>query len=450
MDKERRLLVDPHCHVFSGRDIPLAEFLYYGREIPWGLAYFVEWLATHPAATDQPGASRIKKAKSAAMSAQGLQSDFQEAEERNLLERFAAYADLMSRPVKAITARMLAELKAVDLFTPAITDMDCWLGDASFYDDRVAEHGALAREDKFKGRVHPIVGFDPVRQHATRLAFGAGKDHLEQVRKAVEEDGFVGVKVYPPMGYRPARNAEYYKGGAKVRRPDGKPVRCKLAKNDKSVEVDMTGADLDEAMDQLFKYCVAADVPVMAHCTHHGAEASRGRGYHSDPRFWRTVLTKFNALRLNLGHFGGDTGRPSFLPGAVQLAVDFPNVYGDVGAHDLVNPGARSAESYSYEMNSAREEGLDWRKKIMFGTDWHTTYVQASPGAYVGRYLKFFDEELSGGDASVKTDFRSANALRFLGLARTAPNNATRKRLEAFYKKHELFKLDGADAPAWW
>ncbi len=47
---------------------------------------------------------------------------------------------------------MLAELKAVDLFTPAITDMDCWLGDASFYDDRVAEHGAPAKEDKFQGR----------------------------------------------------------------------------------------------------------------------------------------------------------------------------------------------------------------------------------------------------------------------------------------------------------
>ncbi len=122
----------------------------------------------------------------------------------------------------------------------------------------------------------------------------------------------------------------------------------------------------------------------------------------------------------------------------------------DLEAAEAASPGAESAESYSYEMNSALEEGLDWRKKIMFGTDWHTTYVEASPGAYPGRYLKFFDEELSGGDTSVKTDFRSSNALRFLGLDKTAPNNATRKRIEGFYKKHGLFTLQGTDVPAWW
>src|SRR4029453_7223932 len=37
------LLVDIHCHVFSGRDIPLKGFLHYGRGIPRGLAYRVDW-----------------------------------------------------------------------------------------------------------------------------------------------------------------------------------------------------------------------------------------------------------------------------------------------------------------------------------------------------------------------------------------------------------------------
>jgi predicted TIM-barrel fold metal-dependent hydrolase len=332
--------------------------------------------------------------------------------------------------------------------------MDCWLGDASFYEDRVKAHADLAKEPKWKGKVHPLIGFDPVRQHATRQAFGKGKDHLEQVRKAVEEDGFLGVKVYPPMGFRPARNAEYYGTDARIRRPDGHPVRCKLARDDPSVPVDMTGADLDAAMEQLFDYCIEADVPVMAHCTHHGAEASRGRGYHSDPRFWRTVLTmkngRYRQLRLNLAHFGGDEGRPSFQPGAVSLAAEFPNVYGDVGAHDLVNPGSPSATSYAYEMRSALEEGVDWRPKILFGTDWHTTYVNASPRAYPGRYFSFFDKELSGGSSAVQSAFRGRNALRFLGLDSSAPNNSGRRRLAAFYKNNNLFTLLGDDKPVWW
>ena len=159
---------------------------------------------------------------------------------------------------------------------------------------------------------------------------------------------------------------------------------------------------------------------------------------------------RYRQLRLNLAHFGGDEGRPSFQPGAVSLAAEFPNVYGDVGAHDLVNPGSPSATSYAYEMRSALEEGVDWRPKILFGTDWHTTYVNASPRAYPGRYFAFFDKELSGGSSAVQAAFRGRNALRFLGLDSTAPNNSGRRRLAAFYKADSLFTLLGDDKPVWW
>jgi hypothetical protein len=110
--------------------------------VPWGLAKSIEWIVNHQAATDQPGSRRIDKAKRAAIAAGGLQSDFQDAEDRNLLERFAAYADLLSRPVKSITAMLVGDFKQVDLFTPAITDMDCSPGDASL--------------------APPLIGVDPV------------------------------------------------------------------------------------------------------------------------------------------------------------------------------------------------------------------------------------------------------------------------------------------------
>jgi predicted TIM-barrel fold metal-dependent hydrolase len=464
------LLVDIHCHVFSGRDIPLKEFLHYGRGIPWGIAYLVEWLITHPSSASPADKER---AKLVAVSEGGAkQSDFQEAEDRGLLERFFAYSDLMRRPVKAIAESLVNTYPGVQLFTPAMVDMDCWLGDASFYDDRLQDHAELALlEDRDRrGRLHPIVGFDPVRQHATRSVFGEGNDHLAQVKRAIEEQGFVGVKVYPPMGFRPTRNSWLYPPGRPVSRPNGEPVACKLAANEASRPVSLSGADLDRAMLELFDYCIAEDVPVMAHCTSHGAEAKKRGGYNADPRHWKNLLEmdggRYSNLRVNLSHLGGDSHRPSFHECVIELLATHPNVYADVGAHALVWAGGKDYRaSFSYELVSALEEGRDWTRKAMLGSDWHTIFVEASPGIYLREYMSFFDE-LSGvidrqavdvgkplcadDDATRRANFRGLSALRFLGLDRDHPDSKARKRLAAFYRKNGLFTLQNGDQPAWW
>jgi hypothetical protein len=55
LDTGGNLIVGVYCRVFSGRDIPLAEFLY---------------PLTHQAATDRPGSRRIDKARRAAIAAE--------------------------------------------------------------------------------------------------------------------------------------------------------------------------------------------------------------------------------------------------------------------------------------------------------------------------------------------------------------------------------------------
>jgi predicted TIM-barrel fold metal-dependent hydrolase len=464
------LLVDIHCHVFSGRDIPLFEFLHFGRGIPRPIAYMVQWLITHPS-QDTP-ANRERAKQVAISETGGTQSDFQEAEDRGLLGRFFAYADLMGRPVKSIAASMVDTYRDVQLFTPAMVDMDCWLGDASFYDDRVQDHAelALSKDKDRRGRIHPIVGFDPVRQHATRTVFGEGQDHLAQVERAIEEQGFVGVKVYPPMGFRATRNDWVYPAGSIVSRPNLAPVACKLAPDATSKPVSMTGTDLDRAMLQLFDYCIAEDVPVMAHCTSHGAEAAKGRGYNADARFWKHLLQMDNGryanLRLNLSHVGGDSHRPSFLDGVLELMVTFPNVYADVGAHALVwEDGEPYRDSFSYELISALEEDRDWTRRVMLGSDWHTIYVEASPSIYLHKYMEFFDQLSAAIDAQStkigkplsqdddptrRANFRGLSALRFLGLDRGHADGKARKRLEAFYLDNGIFTLKNGDQPAWW
>ena len=174
------LLVDIHCHVFSGRDIPLKEFLHYGRGIPWGIAYLVDWLITHPSSATPADKER---AKLVAVSEGGAkQSDFQEAEDRGLLERFFAYSDLMRRPVRAIAESMVNTYPGVQLFTPAMVDMDCWLGDASFYDQRLQDHAQLALlKDKDRKVKLSVIG-------ALGLHRGAASAALPQLQSLSKDD----------------------------------------------------------------------------------------------------------------------------------------------------------------------------------------------------------------------------------------------------------------------
>ena len=114
---------------------------------------------------------------------------------------------------------------------------------------------------------------------------------------------------------------------------------------------------------------------------------------------------------------------------------------------------------------SALEEGRDWTRKAMLGSDWHTIYVESSPGIYQREYMKFFDE-LSAAidqqsadigkalspddDATRRANFRGLSALRFLGLDRDHPGSKARKRLERFYRDNGIFTLESGDQPAWW
>jgi predicted TIM-barrel fold metal-dependent hydrolase len=199
-------------------------------------------------------------------------------------------------------------------------------------------------------------------------------------------------------------------------------------------------------MGELFKYCAQNDVPVMAHCTPTGAESGPGRGLDSDPRYWRRLLSNpaLSALRLNLAHFGSDTGRPDFVQTIGSLMRDFPNVYADVGAHDLVESSG-SQRTFAYELQALLDDGYDWTKRIMLGTDWHTILRLQRPSEYIDRYLDFFESHFGIG---LRSNFQARNALTFLGLDATNPG-ANRQRLDNFYKT-VIYKGQPVEYPNWW
>jgi predicted TIM-barrel fold metal-dependent hydrolase len=138
--------------------------------------------------------------------------------------------------------------------------------------------------------VHPFLAFDPWRCLRDRQR---GNDPLAEIKRALSEGRGIGIKLYPPMGFAAAGNAN--------RSADDFPLELrKLAGN--------PGRSVDGVLDELFDYCADNDVPVMAHC---GQSNGSAKQYETlaDPLFWQQALDgprpRRKQLRLNLGHFGG-------------------------------------------------------------------------------------------------------------------------------------------------
>jgi hypothetical protein len=91
------------------------------------------------------------------------------------------------------------------ILTPAILDFDNWLGNDIDHPTLPADQADLMQlislvQDPTRFAVHGLIGFDPWRY------LDHPKTGLAVVRKAIEEQGFVGVKIYPPMGFRASGN----------------------------------------------------------------------------------------------------------------------------------------------------------------------------------------------------------------------------------------------------
>jgi hypothetical protein len=149
-----------------------------------------------------------------------------------------------------------AQKSRIVLMTPAIVDFSKWLEDADHLSigEQVDVMARIARR-KDGPRVHGFVGFDPLRKalYDDRKRKPGDRDPLAIVRNAIEVNqishsrsitgGFIGVKLYPPMGFRAIGNTGL---------PDGsfdEPAYLRSA--DTGLESQI-GRKLDVALAQLY------------------------------------------------------------------------------------------------------------------------------------------------------------------------------------------------------
>jgi predicted TIM-barrel fold metal-dependent hydrolase len=350
----------------------------------------------------------------------------------------------------------------VGLLCPALVDYDHWLGQyvegsgSSPLPEQVTVMGRIARRSEGPP-VHGYIGFDPLRQAAFEAGIFKGYDPLALVRKSLREEGFLGVKLYPPMGYRAIGNADpcqTYPGerNAAVER------LLSLGPDDRAVEGCMTprphagspalGRRLDASLGKLFDECVREEGAIIAHANDSNG-ANDGYSHRADPAYWLDVFVRWPKLRVALAHFGSfdavSVGRPDGATGA-QASWEWTlgrwlqrnpraTVYADI-SYLVEIVGRNPADLAKYDATM-----IEWVSRfdpecrhLMFGTDWMMLGLDKAYEGYTERVYQYFRRNIAFSDAMLSRLF-SQNAATFLGLRQ---GDAARDRLRKFYRRHGL------------
>ena len=317
-----------------------------------------------------------------------------------------------------VTVHLVRQFRdSVDLFTPMLVDLELGLNDRATTSvlQQVVLQERISRLSMLGGlpgvsraRIHPFVGFDPRREvlsERRKEPVGA----LDDVQRAVTHYGFVGVKLYPPMGFRPLNNAT---------KPGGPPQQ--------------DGAAVDRALRRLYTWCLKEDVPVTAHCNISNGARDAYDGF-SDPDDWATVLDEFPGLHLNLGHFGGmhgslgPTGWPHKIASLARDGAHEPgrNLYADVGNHRTDKDEFPSYVAQLREVVFANDATRAMAGRLMYGSDWYMLAILPN----VDDFMQDYDSAYAAAfGPEARDSFMGGRALAFLGFDDPANKNAIRLR----------------------
>ncbi len=333
---------------------------------------------------------------------------------------------LLLKPRRQIIGEYLklyGRTDGVRLFTPFLVDFDYWLDDRprSSLADQIVLMDRLQRwvAEESGARMHTMVPFCPWRELATGEA-------MPMVEDAVMNRGFVGVKLYPPMGFYPWGNQN-----GTVCYPERAQAHDRFPQR------------IDEALRRLYEWCSEHEVPIITH-TNDSQGAGDAFARRAHPRFWEPVITRYPKLRINMGHFGdfqeafrNPPGKPwEFTVGEMMEREDVARVYSDLSYLESVFSRefpARRKRDLAAQLSAFYTNYPNAANRLLFGTDWimvgresdHETYIPALTSHFqsTGRSMEDFRKLLHH------------NAVDYLGLSQGRKN---RQRLEAYYGKHGL------------
>lgn len=228
-------------------------------------------------------------------------------------------------------------------------------GDQSIYRDTVKHFKDYLLNDN---TFIPFVGVDPRRSNMAELL------------TIFINMGFMGVKMYPPLGYSPDYKSK-----------DNPPW-------------------LNKNLFELYTFCSKNKVPITAHTSPGGI-----RGFGSSPRKasrlahpieWFNVLNDFPKLKVNLAHYGGNSSFTKTFTGDFPdsppkvyktpwaniirfYSREFGNVWGDIAFHDNIT---ENPSTYSQAIREACS--LYTGDRVLFGTDYPLHEIIVSYNDLIG------------------------------------------------------------------
>ena len=299
------------------------------------------------------------------------------------------------------------------LLCPAMIDFDHWLGEQvneSPLPAQVEVMGRLARR-KSGPVVHGYVGYDPLRQALFEAGVFQEFDPLYLVQTAIRDEGFVGVKIYPPMGFKPFGNSD----DPHQAYPDIRAINelvCAPVIHRSAAACDphrdgvsaFVSKQLDKAMADLFDLCVAEDAAILSHANDTNG-ASQGASSRADPAYWIPVFRRWPKLRVGLAHFGTFAAHSAAAePGATPLESSWewtlgryiagagdPPVFADISYFNEI------AQRSPAEIAVVCSDFKAWIAKfdpqcrhLMFGTDWTMLGRDPAYQGYTARINRVF------------------------------------------------------------
>jgi predicted TIM-barrel fold metal-dependent hydrolase len=321
-------------------------------------------------------------------------------------DKFHEVLNIMNMEINKVVEVLVDEMEeaGIVLATPLMMDLKSFSDKQSpgiLYEDQIELISNIAA--KYPWKIMPFIMFDPRRPGA-----------FDITKNALKDKGFLGVKMYPSLGYHPNPCSGFNK------------------------------KQMNKELKKIYKYCANKSIPITTHCSKGGAyRVKRLARRLSHPLNWIEVLEEHPDLCINFAHFGGPEGRKKkFLntndPGLwcnviqkLMIMKGYKNVYADTSYHEGALKEDTAAAYYAALKKLISKDRI--KNRIIFGTDWLMTRHTWPEKKYVGKFIK-------GLPAQELEQVAFDNPLRFL-----FPGGKVPQRIKDFYTSKDV-----TDSPPEW
>jgi predicted TIM-barrel fold metal-dependent hydrolase len=344
-------------------------------------------------------------------------------EAAKLIGRYISWTLAMLRYRYQQIDEIMKTYKKIKVFTPALVDFDNWFESSSGkVETRVSIREqmqlSVLHAKKYKGAVMPFVAYDPLRDVKNN------GQTLKDTIDYLSNYGAIGVKIYPPMGFR---------------------VYGNIGLSFCNIDINNLGEKLDQRLLALYKYCAKNDIPILAHTARSNKNGICNDDYidRANPKHWQEVLKmeECKNLRINLGHFATHSKLENneWSDSIRYLITTYENVYADLSHIEELGTRKYKRKFFKELKNFINRTGevdsMKIRSRLMYGSDW----IMLRKENVSKRYLDLMTSEFARmfpQDERKKAvqNFISKNAQAFMALS--APS--TNSRFKAFYAKEEI------------